>query len=173
MLYAFAWLDNSAGIPVNPIPVALLFSKYLVDLFLLILDNIIIHKPLEAAYIDVFATLFYAVEIGAFGWMVFKQRGKWWAIGGIVLGVAIELVFIDQQAWQTASVLLITWAMSKVIRGVGRVGGLPKATGLLFLQYYANLLGFTMFEDNYLYFRPTAEARIFILSLVVIQVLGI
>lgn len=53
----------------------------------------------------------------------------------------------------------------------GKIGGTEKGILVLYVQYYANILGFQMFDDNYLYCRASGTVMISILLLTLLQVL--
>lgn len=57
---------------------------------LLCVDNVVVRKPLQAAYIDVFAALLYGVEIAGVTVLVWRGGRKW--VGLAVLMGMIEAV---------------------------------------------------------------------------------
>lgn len=88
LLYACAWTSPSK--PPLYLSFSLLLSKLLFDFVLLCVDNVVVRKPLQAAYIDVFAALLYGVEIAGVTVLVWRGGRKW--VGLAVMVGLIEAV---------------------------------------------------------------------------------
>lgn len=146
---------------ISTLSMSLLFVKLVMELAFVCIDNFAFRKPVESQYIDIFVMMVQFLVVVYASFLLFptcRTFLRWKLILWLLFIVLLDLYLLSHPWYNVLVCFLVMLPQMKfnaLLPGASNSG--DRVAVLLYVYYYANMLGFALFEDNYLYFNGSPE----------------
>ena len=162
---------------ISTLSLSMLFVKITLELVLVCIDNFAFNKPMESQYIDIFVMIMEFLVVAYANLLLFPTCGtflRWRLLLWLAFVIVLELLFIGKPWFNLLGCILIMIPQMRINAGEsGSLKSGDKVMILLYLYHYTSVLGFTLFEDNYLYFSCSPKLFGVMTTIVIFEVKGL